>query len=77
MTSGYRVLKEVADLPDGIDGMIEETLEWFADEPRLIGEEFIDKLCEVHGGDEWDVENYYDPAACEILKRARSMRNAA
>lgn len=71
-----KILVTVDDLPDNINRAIEETLGWFDDEPRLNGEEFIDRLCKTYA-DGWDIESYDNPAVREILKRARKLRSTS
>ena len=68
------ILREAADVTPHILQCVEETVEWFADEPSLSTEEFIDKLCDIYAGDNWDIEDYACPAVHKIMREARRIR---
>ena len=68
------ILCEAADVTPHILQCVEETVEWFDDEPSLSTEEFIDKLCDIYAGDNWDIEDYACPAVHKIMREARRIR---
>ena len=68
------ILREAADVTPYILQCVEETVEWFADEPSLSTEEFIDKLCGIYGRGDWDIEDYACPAVHKIMREARRIR---
>ena len=68
------ILHQAADVTPYILRCVEETVEWFDDEPLLSTEEFIDKLCDIYAGDNWDIEDYACPAVHKIMREARRIR---
>ena len=70
------ILREASDVTNDILRFIEETVEWFEGESSMPTEDFIDRFCDIHGGDDWDIEDYDCPAARKIMQEARRIRRS-
>jgi len=68
------ILREAEDVTKAILESVRECVEWFDDEPTMVTEDFIDRLCDSYGGDDFDIENYDNPAVRKIMREARAIR---
>lgn len=68
-----RLLEAAEDVTPEILAAVEETVEWFLDGPMPL-EDFIDRLCDTHGGQEWDIERLSTPAVNRIMRHARKVK---
>lgn len=69
-----RILIEADDVTPDILAHVEDCLGFFEGERGLNTEEFIDRLCNTYGGDDFDIENYDNPAVRKIMRHARETR---
>lgn len=69
-----KVLLTAKDVTPEIERCIESAVEWFDDESTMPAEDFIDRLCNSYGGDDFDLESYDNEAARKILRIARRIR---
>jgi hypothetical protein len=67
-----RMLTTRADITADVVHEIESTVDWFDDEPTMPTEAFIDRLCDRYA--EFDLANYDNEAAREIMRIARKIR---
>lgn len=76
----FQILESVEDAELITDKEIESTLEWFTDKRGVPADEFFDRLFSRSGpknpttGDTLDLTQMDNPAAKNLLKRARKMK---
>jgi hypothetical protein len=68
------VLTKAEDVDDHLLVLAANCVEdWFADEPGVPTEDFVDRYSTDYLNDEgWDIENYDCPAVRKIMRHARS-----
>jgi hypothetical protein len=72
MSEPVRILTTCDDITADVVAEIESTVDWFDDEPSMPTEAFIDRLCDRYA--KFDVTNYDNEAAREIMRIARTIR---
>lgn len=69
-----RLLVEASDVTAEVEKDIEDCVEWYDGSPTMPLQDFIDRLCNTYGGEDYDLENYDNPAARRIMSIARRIR---
>jgi hypothetical protein len=72
--ANVKLLQTADDVTPEIEKCIEECLDWFDNEARLSTEDFIDRLCNTYGGEDFDLDSYDNEAARKIMRIARQLR---
>lgn len=69
-----KLLESIDDITPEIEESVVDCLDWFQDVSGLNTEDFIDRLCDTYGGNDWDIGQYNNSAVRKIMRVAREAK---